>query len=109
MIMDLIISIILLAAVAGYLASLACRFALKRNRQPGWLISICAALMSGLLAVLLMGGVDLFQPSKWDEGKVSIWIMVGIVFAFSSAVALLPSLFLVILDRKRFTDSHPAV
>jgi hypothetical protein len=83
------------AAVSTYLTSIPCRILVSRRRIPGWYIAILIAVLVGGLAVLLLGGADLFHPSKWDSGKVTLRELAPLWFAAASICAFIPAWYVV--------------
>lgn len=79
------------AGVATYITTVPCRFLVARRRQPGGHIAVLVALLVGVVAVLLLGGADVFHPSRWDTGKVPMWMMAPVWFAAASVGAIVPA------------------
>jgi hypothetical protein len=83
------------AAVSTYIATIPCRLLVSRRRQPGWYIAVVVAVLLGALAVLLLGGADLFHPSRWDTGKVTMREMAPMWFAAAAIGAFIPAWYVV--------------
>ncbi len=83
------------SAGIAYVTTVPCRLLVSRRRQPGWYIAFVVAVFLGTLAVLLLGGADLFHPSRWDAGKVSLREWVFPCFAAAAVGAFLPAWYVV--------------
>ena len=94
------------AGVSTYLATLPCRFLVSRRRLPGWHIAVVIAVLVGALAVLVLGGADLFHPSKWDSGKFSLKEAAPLWFAAASIGALVPAWYVVAHYRDKLEHSN---
>ena len=60
----------------------------------------------GALAVFVLGGADLFHPSKWHSGKVSLQEMAPLWFAAASIGALFPAWYVVAHYRDKLEHSN---
>src|SRR2546425_1110066 len=89
------------AGVSTYLASVPCRLLLSRHRRPGWHIAFAVSVVVGGLAVLLLGGTDLFHPSQWDRGKVSFMDVAWVWFEAAFIGALIPAWYVVAHHREK--------
>jgi protein-S-isoprenylcysteine O-methyltransferase Ste14 len=98
--MILTLFVILVAAAAAYLTSLACRFVQSRHHKAGWYLGVLGAIAASVLTVLCIYQGDVFHPSKWDIER----IMIPMIFVISSGIGLVPALFMVWYYRKRFRD-----
>ena len=83
------------AGVAAYVASVPCRLLTSRRRQPGWYIAIIVAVLMGALAVLVVGGTDLFHPSRWDTEKLTLREVAPLWFGAASIGALVGAWYVV--------------
>ena len=83
------------ALVSIYVVSIPCRVLVSRGRSPGWYIAILIAILMGALVVLVLGGSDLFHPSRWDTGKVTLREFVPFWFAGASIGALISGWYVV--------------
>ena len=106
--MDVIIFMALTAASGAYFTSVGCRRAQMRHRRPGWHHALVGTLITALLAVLFICQDDLFRPSRWDRGKVSIWFTVIVASAASGVVALVASSIVVLSFRAKVRDENNA-
>jgi len=93
--MQSILLILVVAAASTYAASLVCRVLQSCHRRPGWFVAPLVAACLGSLAVLAVFQGDLFRPSKWDSGKVSLAMMAPICFGVSSFIAIIPAWYVV--------------
>ena len=94
------------AGVAAYITTVPCRLLVSRHRQPGWYIAVIVAVLMGALAVLLVGGTDLFHPSRWDTGKVTLREVVPLWFAAAGIGALVPAWYVVGYYRDKLEHSN---
>jgi hypothetical protein len=83
------------AAVSIYVVSIPCRVLVARGRSPGWYIAVLLAILIGAIAVLILGGPDLFHPSRWDTGKVTLRELAPLWFAGASIAALVSGWYVV--------------
>lgn len=96
--------------IAGYLASVLCRVQRSKGKRPGFVILLLASVAGVLASWLSMFQLDLFNPARWmSNGKVEMWMLLvisGIPSLFVSAIAA--TLF-VARHQKSFDETHPAV
>lgn len=105
--MDTVILILFVCLAAGYITSVHCRFARSRDRQPAWYFALLGAIGAAILTIIIFYRGALFHPSKWNDGKVQLWILVSSCFAIVSAIGLVPALLVVYHYREKYSDDHP--
>jgi hypothetical protein len=81
----------------------------SRHRRPGWYIALIVAVFVGALVVLLLGGTDVFYPSRWDRGKATLREMAPLWFAAASVGALVSALFVVGHYREKLAQSKSSL
>lgn len=94
------------AGVAAYIASVPCRILVSRGRQPKWHIALGVAMLMGILAALFAGGTDIFRPSRWDTGKITIREIVPLWFAAASIGAFVAASYVVRHYRNKLEHSN---
>jgi formate hydrogenlyase subunit 4 len=106
--MVILIFILLTATSGAYFTGIGCRRSLAQHRRPGWHLTLLGICITTLLTALFLGQGDLFQPSKWDSGKVG---MLPIIIAILTAavIALIASVIVVSIFRGIFRDENDVV
>jgi hypothetical protein len=99
-----VVMILLISAAAIYITSLPCRFAVSRRRRAAWYFAVLGAAGAGALTILFVYQGDLFRPSKWDTGKVTMLITVPMIFMISGAIGFIPASLVVRHYRVKFED-----
>ena len=89
--MEPVIFIVLAGAAGAYFTSIGCRWAHARHHRPSWRYAWLGSFITALLSVLFVCQGDLFRPSRWDTGKISIWFTVVSVAVAAGLIALLAS------------------
>lgn len=102
--MELAIFIVLTGASGAYFTSVGCRRALARHRRVGWHLMLLGTFITALFTALLIGQGDLFHPSRWDTGKVSVWLPVAMISSAAAVVALVASAIVVLVFKARIRD-----
>ena len=105
--MELILFIVLTGAGGAYFTSICCRWAHARHRRPSWRYAWLGTFITVLLSVLFTCQEDLFRPSRWDTGKVSIWFSVVSISVATGAVALLASAIVLEVFWRKFKHEKP--
>lgn len=100
----LIAQILIVAAIASYAASIACRFMHERRRKIGW---HCTAL--GIFAVDALWGAwllatFLFQRREWDGYPYAMTLYVPTTFLVISAIGYLGASPTVLFFRERYKN-----
>jgi amino acid transporter len=96
---------VLLTALSGaYFTSIGCRHALARHRRPGWHWALVGTLITTVLTTLAFGQGDLFDPSRWDKGKVPFWQMIGTISSAAAVSAFVASVIVVLACRLKFRN-----
>jgi hypothetical protein len=93
------------AGVAAYLTTIPCRIMLSRRCRPGWYLAVLVAVFVGALAVLILGGTDVFHPSRWDRGKATLREMAPMWFAAAGIASLVSALLVVGHYREKLEQS----
>ena len=100
--------IILLEVVAVTLTAIGCRLSFRQHRRAGWYLAVVGAAVAALLAVFCTEGSYLLHPERWswlgEHSKESLKSVI-LFFAWLTALAILPALFVVHLYRKKYGDS----
>lgn len=104
--MELAIFLLLAGGAGAYFTSIGCRQAHAKHHPPSWRYAWLATLGTALLSVLLVCQGDLFRPSRWDTGKVSIWFSVVTVSIGTSIPAMLASAVVLQVYWRKFRDEH---
>ena len=104
--MELAIFIVLSAAAGAYFTSVGCRRAIARHRRAGWHLTLLGTFVTALITALLIGQGDLFHPSRWDAGKVSVWLPVAMISSAAAVVAFVASVIVVLVFRARIRDDN---
>jgi hypothetical protein len=94
----------LTGAAGAYITSIACRRSQARHRRAGWHLALLGTLLTTLITGIFIGQPELFQPTRWDTGKVSIWYPVVVLSSAAAVVALVASMIVVVVFRLRFRD-----
>ena len=89
--MYLIAFILLTGAAGAYFTSIGCRWARARHLPPSWRYAWLSTFITALLSVLFVCQGDLFRPSRWNTGKVSLWLTIVYVSVAAALIALLAS------------------
>lgn len=95
--------------VAGYFASVMCRFWRQRGRRPGWIAGVLAISAGVLVTCVCTFQLDLFMPSRWSPGGgkghlSDLILMTG----FLAAVAgIMPAAIIVERHQKVYDKTHP--
>ena len=101
--MDLLIFIVLTGATAAYITAIVCRRSVGYHRRPEWRWVLLSTILTAVLAGVVVGMPEIFQPAQWDRGKVSIWFAVIVSSSGAAVVGLVGSLAVVYLFRNRGT------
>jgi ABC-type uncharacterized transport system permease subunit len=104
--MELFVFIVLTGAAGAYFTSIACRRSQARHRRAGWHLALLGTGLTAFITGAFIGQPELFHPSRWDTGKVSIWYPVVISSSAAAVVALVTSLIVVVMFRVRFRDEN---
>ncbi len=99
-----IIFVLVVELAAGYITSVACRVAHSRRKRVGWHHALLGMIGADLLIVLAIGGVDLFRPSHWDQGKVSIWYPIFVFGTIGSVIGIGAAGLVLTYFERRFGD-----
>ena len=105
-ILGLALVVVLVGTVAAYVTSVACRLMLSRRRRAGWFLGVIGAVVTGAIIVVFVYQGDLFHPSRWDTGKVNLGVMIPLCFTVSTALGLVPALWVVAHFRSKFKDAN---
>ena len=97
------------AAMAAWMTMLGCRILLARGRRPSWSLAVLSAILMGALALLVLGGSDLFHPSRWETGKVPLRELAPYWFAAAVLASLVPAWWVVGHYRDKFEAQYPGV
>jgi hypothetical protein len=93
--MEAFIPFVILECAAAFATGVGCRLASRWHRKTGWYIALLGAVGVTALAILWDDGGLLFHPSRWSQNKRSLEAYI-VGFLFSTGVALIPSLFVVL-------------
>src|ERR1035441_10283028 len=101
--MELASLLIPIVAVSAYLASVACRLARRRQRQPAWYLVLATSLATAAVVVVVGYLGNLSVPGDVPKiGGLRYWSRIAPdVFALSGVVALLPGFVVLLLYRRR--------
>jgi uncharacterized membrane protein YedE/YeeE len=91
-----IIAVVLIVSVASLVAQVCCRLLRRRGRRASWLLAVPIAITIGILHVLTIYCIDQFR------GKTPLSSYALPVFTIVSIVALLPTLLVICMERRRF-------
>jgi hypothetical protein len=101
--MELASLLIPIVAVSAYLASVACRLARRRQRQPAWYLVLATSLATAAVVVVVGYLGILSVPGDVPKiGGLRYWSRIApTFFALSSVLALLPGFVVLLLYRRR--------
>jgi hypothetical protein len=102
--MPILITFILVVAVAACLAGVLSHLMSSRHHRPTWYIIPVVAFLVGLFATVVLFRHDLFRASSWENDKIDLSSVVSAWFLVMSFVAIWPSWLVVRFYRGRFGE-----
>jgi hypothetical protein len=101
--MDVASLLIPILAVSAYLATVACRIAVRRGRRPAWYLVLASSVLAAAVIVVVGYLGVLSVPGDVPIiGGVRYWSRVApLFFAFSTALALVPGFMVLLFYRRR--------